>query len=391
MRHHPALPKSHAIYTVAVLGFIYSIHMVLPMYSNSSFLSLFASEGNVGFIYMLGSAVTVLGFLLIPIAIRKLGNYSTALWLVVIQAVLFFGIVSTTDSIAIALYFILQTAVVALIGFCLDIFLEVYSTHQNVGTIRGLYMTTINSAWVIAPLIGSLIIGANNDYKSVYIAALFMLFPLFYLIYKNFPRFKDPHYHHPSFLQTMKHLLHDGDHTRLFMVNTVLQVFYSWMVVYSPIYLHTVVGLSWAEIGIILTVMLLPFALFEYPLGKLADTFGEKEMMIIGFTILGLTTMALATISSSSVFVWAIALFMTRVGAAIGEIMIEIYFFKTVDAKDPNMLGFFRITRSISFFIAPLITGAVFLFTQDQRYLFATLGLICLFALIPAARMKDTN
>ncbi len=392
MRHHPALPRSHVIYTIAIIGFIYTLHVVLPMYSNSSFLSLYAPDRIVGFIYMTGSAVTILGFLIAPFLIRKIGNYTVALWLILIQIFLIFGLVNETDARFIALYFILQTAVVSLIGFCLDIFLEVYSDTTKVGAIRGMYLTTMNSAWVIAPLIGSMIVGAANDYKGVYIASLFMLLPLFYLVYKNFPRFKDPHYHHPSLLETTRHLLKNPNHSRLFIINTVLQVFYAWMVVYSPIYLHTVVGLSWAEIGIILTIMLLPFTLIELPLGKLADKkYGEKEIMILGFALLGISTIGLSAIVSHSVFAWALGLFITRVGAAAAEIMIETYFFKTVDAKDPNMLGFFRITRSVSFFIAPLITGAVFMFTKDQSFLFITLGLICLLAIIPAWGLKDTD
>lgn len=392
MRHYPALPQSHIVYTIAIIGFVYSLHVVLPIYSNSSFLSLFISGRTVGLIYMIGSAVTILGFLFTPALIRKVGNYTMALWLIVIEAILFFGLINSTDPRVIALCFALQLAVVALIGFCLDIFLEIYSKTAQVGAIRGMYLTTMNSAWVIGPLIGSMIINDGDNYRNVYIASLFILFPLFYLILKNFPRFKDPHYEHPSLHTTFSHLFKNRDHSRLFIINSVLQVFYAWMVVYSPIYLHNVVGLGWSEIGIILTIMLLPFVLIELPLGKLADKkYGEKEILILGFALLGLSTMALAAVVSTSVWVWALALFITRIGAAAIEIMIETYFFKTTNVRDPSMLGFFRITRSISFFIAPLITGAVLFFTTDQAYQFITLGIICLLAIIPAWGLRDTK
>ncbi len=396
MRHQHALPRlnkqSHILYTIAVIGFIYTMHVVMPMYSNSSFLSLLTDEKTLGLIYMLGSAATVLGFLFVPFLIRKVGNYTTALWLIMIQAGLFYGLSTTLDPRLIALFFILQSAIIALIGFCLDIFLEVYSDTSHVGVIRGMYMTAINCAWIIGPLLGSMIIGEMNDYRSVYTASLFMLFPLFYLVFKNFPKFKDPHYHHPSLWQTFVKLTKDSNHSRLFFINIILQIFYAWMVVYSPIYLHTVVGLSWSEIGIILTVMLLPFPLLQLPLGKIADKkYGEKEIMVIGFALLGLSTIALAAIISKSVMIWAIGLFITRIGAASAEIMIETYFFKTVDPKDPNILGFFRITRSISYFIAPLITGFVLIYTSDQSYMFVVIGLLCLLAIVPAWGLGDTD
>ena len=392
MKHHSSLPRSHVLYTIAVMGFIYTLHLVLPVYSNSSFLSLFLSDKNLGLTYMLASAVTVLGFLYIPVCIRKIGNYTITLWLIIIQAVCMFVMINTFDSRYIALFFALQSAIIALIGFCLDIFLEVYTKSSNVGAVRGMYMTTMNVAWIIAPLIGSMIIDGGDKYRDVYIAALFMLVPLFYMVAKNFPRFKDPHYQHPSLHQTFAHFFKHKNHSRLFTINTILQLFYAWMTIYSPIYLHTVIGLDWNQIGIVITIMLVPFALIELPLGKLADKkYGEKEMMMAGFALLGLTTIALSLITSKNVWVWALALFLTRIGAASAEIMIETYFFKTTDPSDSAALGFFRVTRYVSYFLAPLLTGALLIFTHDQSNQFIAVGVICLLALIPIAEIKDTK
>jgi len=392
MRHNPNLGKSHAIYTIVVIGFIATVHSALPIYFNSSFLSIFASEKTVGLIYMLGSALTIFGFLFIPVLLRKAGNYLTALWLIVIQICLFYGLTVSTNPLTITAIFISQMMIIGLIGFCLDVFLQRYSNIHSVGFVRGLYLTTQNSAWVITPLIGTLIIGSSNDYRGVYVAALFMLFPLLYLVYKNFPRFKDPHYHHPSFLKSLTHAVSHKDHRKIFLANIILQTFYAWMIVYSPLYLHNVVGFNWSEIGIILTIMLLPFPLIQWPLGKIADKkYGEKEIMTIGFSLMGLSTIALALISSTNLWIWAFVLLLTRIGAASVEVMMETYFFKTVDQKDSSVLGFFRITRPISYFIAPMITGVTLLFTRDPSVTFVVLGLFCLTAMIPAWRLKDTN
>ncbi len=392
MRHRITSLKSNTIYTIAIVGFISTIHLVLPTYSNSSFLSTFIPESMVGFIYMIGSAVTILSFLIIPSILKKAGNYITALWLIILQIVLFYGITITKDPILLTSFFVLQTAIIALIGYCLDIFLEVYSDAEHAGVTRGMYLTTINSAWIIAPLIGSFIIGADNNYTNVYTASLFTLFPLFYLVYKNFRNFKDPHYGHLSLWKNIIHISKNENYIKLFTANTILQVFYSWMVVYSIVYLNKVIGFDWAAIGIILTIMLIPFPIIEWPLGKLADIkYGEKEIMTLSFALLGLSTIALAMIVSHSIFVWALALFITRIGAAGAEIMIETYFFKTVKPEDSGLLGFFRITRSLSYFIAPLITAIGLVFSKDQSVTFIILGIICLLAMIPSWTIKDTK
>jgi len=379
------------IYTIAVIGFIYTLHLVIPMYSNSSFLSLFADEKTVGYIYMFGAALTVFAFLIAPGIIKRIGNYTTALSSVVIQIILFYGLITASSPLVLATLFALQAAVTAIISLCLDIFLEVYTDDKNVGATRGLYTTTLNASWIVGPLIGSMLINGTDNYRDTYVAALAMLFPLMYMIYRNFPKFKDPDYIHLSPHQLLRHIGSNKNWMRLFSANFILQIFYSWMVVYSPIYLHKYVGFSWDEIGIILVVMLLPFALIQYPLGKLADKkYGEKEMMVIGFIILGITTILLALIDSNSVAVWAIALLCTRIGAATVEIMMETYFFKTVSTRDTAVLGIFRITRPMSMFIAPLITTFGLLFTTHE-YLFVVIGVITLIGLYPALTIRDTN
>lgn len=385
------LPRTHIIYTIAVVGFIYTLHLVIPMYSNSSFLSLFADERTLGYIYMLGAAVTVLGFLVAPAVIRRFGNYAVAVALVCAQICLFYGLIAITSPLWLSVVFILQTAVVALIGLCLDIFLEVYTSTSEVGAVRGLYTATLNASWVVGPLIGSMLINGTESYRNTYVAALAMLFPLLYLIYRNFPRFKDPNYIHLSPLQLVKHVSGNPNWVRLFSANLLLQTFYAWMTIYTPIYLHTVVGFGWDQIGIILVVMLLPFPIVQYPLGRLADKkYGEKEIMAIGFAILGIGTIALALITSNSLLVWAMALFVTRIGAASAEIMMEIYFFKTVSPRDSAVLGSFRITRPMSYFLAPLVTGIGLAFTANE-YLFAVVGVITLVAIYPVLQIRDTN
>lgn len=387
----PALSRSHKIYTIAVIGFIYILHAVIPMYSNSSYLELFTDARTVGFIYMIGSAISILGFLLAPTFIRRIGNYRTAIILICLQVVFTYGLIASTSPYVIAFFFAMQMAVVALIGLTIDIFLEVYTDNSSVGAIRGFHTATLNASWVIAPLIGTMLINGTNNYQNTYVASLAMLFPLLYLIYKNFPRFHDPKYTHLSPWQIVKHISTNKNQTKLFFANVILQTFYSWMVVYSPIYLNKTVGFSWEEIGLIFVIMLIPFPLIQYPLGKLADKrYGETEIMAIGFGIMGISTIALSFFPINSIVIWSLLLFMTRVGAAAAEVMMETYFFKTVPAKDSATLGYFRITRPLSYFLAPLIMIFGLTFATDQ-YMFIIIGIICLVGIYPALSIRDTK
>ncbi|MEN9524171.1 MAG: hypothetical protein RL536_240, partial [Candidatus Parcubacteria bacterium] len=294
-------------------------------------------------------------------------------------------------AVVISAMFILQSAIISLIGLSFDIFLEGYTSNSHVGSVRGLYSATLNASWVIGPLIGSMLINGMNNYRNTYIAALAMLFPLLYLVYRNFPRFKDPNYTHLSPWHLIKHIFSNKNWSRLFFANIILQTFYAWMVIYSPIYLNKTIGFSWDEIAIILTIMLIPFPLIQYPLGKMADKkYGEKEIMSIGFAIMGVATIVLPAFNLQNVALWALLLFITRIGAASAEIMIETYFFKTVSSRDSAVLGSFRVTRPIANFIAPLITGVGLLFTS-HAYLFVIIGMISLMGLWPAMTIRDTK
>lgn len=389
MKHHPSINhSSRVVYTILFIGFIYTLHLVLPVYVNSSFLGLFMSEQSIGILYTLGAAVTIIGLFTIGRILERFGNYKTSLVLIFVQLILFYLFITAQSAWVIGGAFILSTAVVALIGLGLDVFLETYSDIRHIGGIRGLYMGVNNTAWILAPLIGAALI-AGIHYRNVYMAAFGLLFFLFYFIWRNMHTFQDPHYGHFSLYETLTYILKKKNLSKLFAANIILNLFYAWMVIYSPIYLRQTLGFSWDEVGIILTIMLLPFVIFQYPAGRLADKgWGEKKIMTLGFAIMGLSTITLAFITSHSVILWAVALFFTRTGASIAEIMIEAYFFKTVKPEDADILTSFRVTRYIAYILAPAVTAVGLYYTTDTN-LFIILGIITLLGIWYTTTIDD--
>ncbi len=390
MKHHSSISRSTALYTIGVVGFFTALHVALPAYFNSSFLEKFTDEKTVSFIYFIVSVVSILGLLSMHDILRKFGNYKTAIGLIVLQIFIFYGIIFSKSFFVIVPLFITALVITNLIGFTIDVFLEKITDIDHTGGIRGKYMTIYNSAWILAPLIGGILI-LNGNYKGIYIAAFGLLFPLLYLIRKNFRKFEDPKYPKTSIYQTFKAILSNKDISKIFIINITLQVFYAWMIVYSPIYLNKTIGFSWEEIGIILTIMLIPFVLVQSPLGRLADKkYGEKEIMMLGYIIMGLATICLAFITKKDIVIWASLLFLTRIGAATVEVMIETYFFKKVSAENSEILGMFRVTRPLAYFIAPIITVVGLAYTTNAN-LFIIIGSLCFLTLLPIITLRDTN
>jgi MFS family permease len=128
------------------------------------------------------------------------------------------------------------------------------------------------------------------------------------------------------------------------------------MVVYMPIYLNEVIGFSWTELGPLFSIMLLPFVLFEVPIGWLSDRgYGERIFMLTGFVLMGIAIFCVPFVTTRSFVTWAIILFISRMGASFVEITTESYFFKHVNGRNASVISLFRIMRPLSFILMPIV------------------------------------
>ena len=162
------------------------------------------------------------------------------------------------------------------------------------------------------------------------------------------------------------------------------------MIIYTPIYLHSTLGFEWSELGIIFTVMLLPFVLLEWPAGELADRlWGEKEIMSTGFLIICVSLLIMPFIGKVF-WAWMVILFISRVGASLVETMTESYFFKHVKAEDTGLLSIFRLTRSVgNIFGIAVGVVALNLFSFDK--IFFVVAVVVFFGLKESLYLKDTR
>ena len=386
------LARKSSIFWVYLVGFLIAFHTALPTYINSSFLSQYIKEDIVGLIYVAGSILTIILFLIFPKLLKRYGNYKTALFLIILQSVLLFGLAFIEKAIWIIPLFILNLVCIPLIYCCTDIFLEHLSTNKETGLVRGIYLTAVNLAWAASPLISSLIL-SSNSYSKVYLLSFVFLIPVILIILNDLKENKDYKYPHTDIFTTIKRIWRDINIRNIFLANLALFFFYSWMTIYTPLYLNQNIGLSWSEIGIVFTVMLLPFVIFQLPLGRLADKFfGEKEILTLGFLIMAFSTGLITFINDKNLVLWAVILFVTRVGACAVEIMCDTYFFKKVDGRDTNLISFYRMSSPVDYITGPAIATLILSFHLVQlKYLFLILGILMISGLRFALRLKDTK
>lgn len=375
-----------------VVNFIVSFHLFFIVYFNSTFLNAEGfSDRSVSFIYITGSILSIIGFFIFPKILRLLGNYTAVLSLVVLEFIAFAALAFANQTIVILIAFLAYLLIFPLILISFDIFLEGITKDENAtGGIRGIFLTVTNSALIIAPLTAGLLLNGDG-FKYMYLIAGALLIPLFIIISWYLRGFSDPEYEQIKYQKVIEEFKENKSLRNIFVSQFLLRFFFSFMVIYTPLFLHNTVGFTFSEIGMLFAIMLLPFVLFEIPLGKIADRWlGEKEILITGFVIAGLSTIAISFVTTSGFIFWAALLFVTRIGASAIDIMTESYFFKQVGADDADTISLFRMLRPLGYVLGPII-GLVMLSFIDIRFVFIIPGLMFLFGIFFAVQIKDTK
>lgn len=376
--------------SVYLLSFFLTLHIAVPVYINSSFLGILTSPKNVGLVYTAASLLAIIALYFIPRLLKTIGDFRATLIFLTLELGAFFGLATLKDPVLLIGLFIASYVLIYLISFDLDLIVESFSRNASTGSVRGLYLTSANIAWVLAPILAAGIL-TNGDYWRVYMAAAALLIPALLIFARKLEHFKDPRYQNAPFWRTAKTVWRRKDLRNIFAASFILQFFFTWMVIYTPIYLHEHLGFLWEDIGIMFSIMLVPFLLLEAPLGRLADKrFGEKEILSIGFVIIALATALMSFVSDNSFITWATLLFLTRVGAACVEIMSETYFFKKIDGQDADIVSLQRSVRPLAGVLGPLVATALLLFIPF-KFIFLILAVIVLLGLRFSLAIKDTR
>lgn len=393
MDQDPVAYKPKAVRIFALIyasALLLSIHFFFIYFIHSSFLNTFVTSSVVGLFFSVAAFLNLFVFLNIGKILNRVGNYKMMLLMIVLEFVSLLGLAFGGNIYIVGFFFILAQLIEPIILFGLDIFLEKNSKDEETGSIRGVFLTMFNIPPVIVPFVAGLIL-SSSEYWKVYLIGAVFLIPLFYIIATTFKNFKDQVYHETNSKHLSREIADKPNVYDILFDNFLLNFYYAWMVIYMPIYLHNHIGFSWPEIGLMFSIMLLPFALFQIPLGRLADKkYGEQEILIIGFIIISVATILIPYVTGANFIVWTALLFVTRVGASFIEISAETYFFKQVSVVNIHLIGLFRITKNLPFIFVPAIAGFALLFV-DYKYIFLILGLIMLVGLRYAFLLKDTK
>lgn len=387
-----AILRNKLLVVTYMLTILYALHYAIPLYATSSFLHTYFNSAYVSGLYVIASIATLLASLTITKSIRRFHTYHYTFFLVIaeILATIIFGL--TENLFVIGLFFVIHTVLQAFLYICLNIFIESFSKHTETGSIHGLFLAILSAGYLVSPMIGGTILAqSHGSYKLLYIIASLMLVPFLYFLHKYLTHIKEPAYTSVDIFNALKKVLRDKNLKAIFIVDLVVESFYSVMIIYSPIYLATI-GISLTTyLTFILPIALIPLVILPYELGFLADSkHEEKNILIVGLLIMTITTFLFVVIKSPNPLVWAFLLLASRIGTSFTETMAYTYFFKKIDSVDASLTALFMNIRGVSII---LVGGIGFIFAplliERPQLMFIILGCVILWGISNAIGIKS--
>ena len=388
------MQRQRLLRSIYSASFFFTLHYAFLLYIGSSYLSQFFDPSSasraVSAIYVIASVLSVCSIARTPWLFKYFGLARTTyglLWAAVIAAVALVFIQNAWFAIPI---FILLSVLQITLRYTLDVYIEAFSTEEITGQLRGVFMTVINTAIALSPVaVGFLV--ARSGFSLVFAAAAVMILIAVFSTHKKLYAVPEGSYHPTRFFKTVRKIISRPNIYHAWMANFILELFYAWMVIYTPLYLVGELGFAWEQVGIIFSIMLIPFVIFELPAGYLADKrYGEKEILTLGFLIMGFSTIAVAYFKSRELLPWALLLFCTRIGASLVEIMVDTYFFKKVRPEDTDIIALFRSAKPLATLVAPVL-AAIILGAGNYHTLFLVLGVVVLYGVRHSLAIEDTK
>jgi MFS family permease len=374
---------------VSFMSFLLGFLDAFLIYILSAYFSQATGSNNVGVFYFVAYSGVLFSLFYLQPLIRAIGKARTlylGLGITILASVLLTRVSIAWFSVGVVLIFIVATN---LVWVTLDILLESFSQDRISGRIRGLYLTIMNAGLLAAPFLSTLTL-TRYHYEGVFFVLVIGYMIVFLIALIGFCNDNVVFQEKISLRQTLIKITREKNIFRIYHISFAMEFFYAMMIVYTPLYLRSL-DFAWNEIGIIFTIMLLPFVFLQYPLGVLADKrWGEKELLIGSIIITAAVTFALGFFGKQTLFVWAAALFLTRIGIAGIEVLRDSYFYKQVDGDSMDIIAFFRTARPLANILGALFSAILLLYFPLKSIFFLT-TLVLFLSLFSAFALKDTQ
>ncbi len=389
MLSHDEKLEKKKVKLISFVSFLMGFSQAMLIYVMAYYFKIVSGNEDVSLFYFLSYAILLIILLNLHKIIRILGKSNVFYFSVLASVFVSFFLVIFPPSYLGIVLLMFYIIFIGLAWVSLDVILESFSTDMMSGRIRGLHLAIINLGYLVGPFLSTKILG-KYDFQGIF--SFLLVFNSLVLIFSLFG-LRNVNHRFNIKLRTrdlIRKVFSNKDIMKVYYISFALDFFYALLVIYTSIYLLDL-GMSWSQIGIIFTIMLIPFVVLQYPVGFLADKkMGEKEMLIFSLVLMAVSTGSIYFVTSSKVWVWALILLITRIGASMLEVLRDSYFYKKIDGHNVDLINFFRTSMPVGYIVATGISFPLLLFFQ-AKIVFILVSLVVLSALVPAFLLIDNK
>lgn len=381
------LKKMKVIFEV---NFILIMAMATTAYIHSSYLSNLNTTIPAGILFAFGSITALIATFHSPFLFQKFGVKKSIILASALNTIglLTMGI-STNPGLSI-FAFIVTIGSTALILIGIDMVINHFTVTKEAGEVRGLNLALGNLGFLMGPLIAGILANKTNI-NTVYVFAAFLIVGMMIFFKYKFKKFEL----HPTHIKQVGlsdffTLWKKEKIKYAYITGFMVEYFFGIWAIFTSIYMHEVIGFNWAQIGLILALMHIPYIILEPIIGDIADRYNnEKKLMKIGLCITGLSFLWIALMKHDIVIIWIIVSMLTRVGASFGQVAHESFFFKQIKPSESGLVSMYRTMSPLALLIAPISGSIILLFTGHSN-LFIFVSILLLASTLLANKLTHT-
>ena len=90
-------------------------------------------------------------------------------------------------------------------------------------------------------------------------------------------------------------------------------------------------------------------------------------------------------------WIWALVLFATRVGAASVEVATDTYFFKHIKPENEEFVGVYRSASPVAYILGPLFASIIFIFIPSFNFIYLILGAFMIYGIYLASTIRKND
>ncbi|MBW6451158.1 MAG: MFS transporter [DPANN group archaeon] len=347
-------------YAIIVLIFASAGAFISPIYS--LFIKRFVIQDNlVGVLISCATIFAIFASIFSSKLIKKYGKIKTLKTTTISASLLYLSLTLVKTTFSLTIIEILRTTSITIAAICLGLLIKDISKKSELDKAEGLTYAFSNIGWFIAPILGGFLANIYGFDVLFIIASMLMLVTVVGI---DSNQFKEHNYTHTEINlkeDIIAYFTHNSELKHIYIVSLGLSMFYITTVTYLPLILSES-NITTTQIGFIMSLLIVPLLLFEYPVGLFAKKQGDQKLITRGFLIITISTLAMY-VSYNNTTIFIMSMLLGYIGAAMIEPLKDAYFIKrTPKEHTTSFWGVYKTSHQIGSIIGPLIASIAITF-----------------------------